>query len=362
MKAAADAVNLTQPALTQALARIELLLGQPLFERRHDGMIPTSAADLLVPRIEAALDHVASPHVTMSRMRALLALADTGSYNGASAATGLSLPSLHRAVNDLSLALRRALVERRGRSVLLTEAGLMLARAFRLARVELQSGLDELAAPAGQENRRVVIGAMPLSRARWLPEVIARFAALHPQIDIAVHEGSHTELVGPLRDGDIDLMLGALREGARAEDLDQVPVFEDRPALVMRAGHPLLAQTDDVAAAMFAYPWLMPGRDTPLRGYWEGMIRTLGRDVPRVGVECGSVMMLRQLLLSGDALTLLSPDQVSVELDAGVLAALPTPVPVTRTIGIATRAGWRPTAAQAAFVTLLEQVGRELAS
>ena len=106
----------------------------------------------------------------------------------------------------------------------------------------------------------------------------------------------------------------------------------------------------------------MPGRDTPLRGYWEGMIRTLGRDVPRVGVECGSVMMLRQLLLSGDALTLLSPDQVSVELDAGVLAALPTPVPVTRTIGIATRAGWRPTAAQAAFVTLLEQVGRELAS
>ena len=51
-----------------------------------------------------------------------------------------------------------------------------------------------------------------------------------------------------------------------------------------------------------------------------------------------------------------------MELDAGVLAALPTPVPVTRTIGIATRAGWRPTAAQAAFVELLRDVGRELAS
>ena len=78
MNAAASAVNLTQPALTQALARIEAALGLPLFERRHDGMVPTDAADLLVPRLRAASDHIASSQVTMSRMRALLALADSG--------------------------------------------------------------------------------------------------------------------------------------------------------------------------------------------------------------------------------------------------------------------------------------------
>ena len=33
--------------------------------------------------------------------------------------------------------------------------------------------------------------------------VSARMVLADPQIDIAVHEGSHTELVGPLRDGDI---------------------------------------------------------------------------------------------------------------------------------------------------------------
>ena len=55
INAAARAVNLTQPAITQALARLEAQLGLPLFERRHDGMAPTPAAELLVPRIEAAL-------------------------------------------------------------------------------------------------------------------------------------------------------------------------------------------------------------------------------------------------------------------------------------------------------------------
>jgi LysR family transcriptional regulator, regulator for genes of the gallate degradation pathway len=144
MKAAAQAVNLTQPAITQALSRIESILGIPLFERRHNGMAQTPSAEIFVPRVEAALAHIASPHVTMSRFRALLALADTGSYSGAGHETGLSLPSLHRAVNDLALSLRRPLVERRGKIVLLTDTGMQMARGFRLARVELETGLAEL--------------------------------------------------------------------------------------------------------------------------------------------------------------------------------------------------------------------------
>jgi hypothetical protein len=40
---------------------------------------------------------------------------------------------------------------------------------------------------------------------------------------------------------------------------------------------------------------------------------------------------------------------------------MPTPVPVARTIGIITRPGWRPTAAQADFLALLREVGRQQA-
>ena len=90
------------------------------------------------------------------------------------------------------------------------------------------------------------------------------------------------------------------------------------------------------------------------------MYLALGKSPPHVAIECGSVILIRQLLLAGDGLTLLSPDQVSVELDAKVLAALPTPVPVARTIGISTRAGWRPTATQAEFLEALRKAGQSL--
>jgi LysR family transcriptional regulator, regulator for genes of the gallate degradation pathway len=357
---AARAVNLSQPALTQAISGLEASLGATLFERGPQGMSPTEPARLLAPRAEAAIAHIGSPRVTGTQVRSFLAVVRAGSYGAAAEATGVSPASLHRAVADLSVALGQRLLDRRGRSLALTPAGERRARGFGLAMAELRAGLSEVAAWQGKAGGRISVGAMPLSRARWLPEAIARFAARHPQIDIAVHEGSYAELVGPLRDGDIDLTLGALRQASLAQDLSQVAVFEDRPAVVMRAGHPLLEQAGDRATAIFAYPWLMPARQTPLRRYWEEMVRALGRDVPRVGIECGSVMMIRQLLLSGDALTLLSPDQVSVELAAGLLASLPTPVPVSRTIGITTRTGWRPTAAQAEFLALVQEVGRKL--
>lgn len=355
--AAARVVNLTQPALTQAIARLERDLGCALFERGAGGMAPTPPALLLAPRAEAAIAAIGSPRVTGTQVHAFLALARAGSYGGAAEATGLAPASLHRAVGDLALALGARLVERRGRHVVLTAAGQRRARGFGLAMAELRAGLAEVAAWQGKAAGRIVVGAMPLSRARWLPGAILRFAAVNPAVEIAVVEGSHAELAGPLRDGEIDLMLGALREALQGDDLVQEAVFVDSPQVIARAGHPLANARELSGADLAAHEWIMPGRETPLRRYWEAMIADTGAVPPPVRIECGSVLTVRQLLLGSDALTLLSPDQLAVELAAGVLVALPPPVPVMRTIGITTRTGWRPTAPQAAFVECLRTSG-----
>lgn len=361
IKAAAEAVNLTQPAITQALARLEDQLGLLLFERRNDGMAPTEAANLLVPRIEAALDHIASHNVTMSRLRALLALADTGSYAGASAATGLSLPSIHRAVSDLALAIRRTLVQRRGKAIMLTEAGTQLARSFRLARVELESGLSEIAALKGFETRRIVIGAMPLSRAQVLPAAVTRFLKSHPQVRLSIVEGSRAELLEPLRNGVLDMMIGALREPLLEVDLDQRPLFNDMPVVVGRKGHPL-AGTNPGPEELAQYPWAVAGAGAPLRDSWDLYFENARVGAPQVPVESGSVMIIRQVLIESDFLTLLSPDQVRVELQAGWLEKIVSlPNEFGRTIGVTNRISWRPTQVQCDFLADLELVARKVA-
>lgn len=354
ISAAADTINLTQPAITQALAKLETQLGQPFFERRANGMFALPAASFLAPRIELALAHIASQRVTMAQMRALIMLADNGSYAGASAATGLAQPSLHRAIGDLSVALKRVLVERRGKGITLTEQGKRTVRTFRLARAELEAGLTELASLQGVETGRINIGAMPLSRARLLPTAVIAFYRQYPDVRINIVEGSFQELIEPLRDGELDLMIGALREPSPGEDIVQQALFADRPVVLGRVGHPL-AQTSVNIADLARFPWTVPAPSTPLRVQWEKMFADVGVQAPCVPIACGSVITIRQILIDSEFLTLLSPDQVAVELEAGWLTKIAeTPDGLSRTIGVTTRHGWRPTGMQAAFLRSLK--------
>jgi len=66
-------------------------------------------------------------------------------------------------------------------------------------------------------------------------------------------------------------------------------------------------------------------------------------------------MTIRQLLLGGDYLTLLSVDQLALELDVGMVIDIgPAPGSVSRIIGITTRADWRPTRLQRRFMEAVE--------
>ncbi len=356
ISAAARVVNLTQPAITQGIAKLERQIGQPLFVRRPSGMSPTPAAAMLAPRVAAALRLMDSRHATAAQIGAFLAVAKRGGYAGAALDTGLSEPSLHRAVGDLSLAIGHVLVERRGKGVALTARGAAVARRFRLGEAELKSALSELAMLQGREVGRITIGAMPLSRARLLPAAVTAFHKLHRDIEIGLIEGSYAELVGPLRDGDLDMMVGALRPLCADADLKQKSLFQDRPVILARAGHPLAGQIGGMTSeTMLAYPWITSAGGTPLRSQWQAMFEAVGAPAPAVPIECGSVMMIRQMLLQTDFLTLLSPDQLAVELEAQWLIKIAdAPGDVSRTIGVSTRADWRPTALQRDFLDILE--------
>jgi DNA-binding transcriptional LysR family regulator len=363
--AAAAVANLTQPAVTQGLAKLERQLDATLFDRGPRGMVATPIAVVFAPRVEAALALIASSRVTMAQLRALVAVAGSGSYVGAGAVTGLAAPSLHRAVRDLSIALGRPLVARRGRGLVLTDAGRRTARGFRLALVELTAGLAEVATLAGRPAARIAIGVMPLARARLLPAVVTAFHRTHPATEIVIAEGSHAELIEPLRDGDLDLLMGALRNPVPGPDVVQTPLFADRPVVIARAGHPLAglipATEPPGVADLAAFGWIVPAVGTPLRTMWGAMFAAAGVPAPPVPIECGSVIAIRGLLLDSDFLTLLSPDQVAVELAAGWLTSIGAPLPdMVRTIGLTVRRGWIPTANQRAFIDLARTTAARL--
>jgi DNA-binding transcriptional LysR family regulator len=124
----------------------------------------------------------------------------------------------------------------------------------------------------------------------------------------------------------------------------------------VRAGHPLATGHAPDARSLAAYPWIVPRTGSPLRRRFEEVFRRARLAPPSAVIECNSIVAARELLLRSDRVTLLSAQQMSREIAAGLLTALPHPHGrVTRPIGLTVRRGWRPTAAQQALVEALRR-------
>jgi DNA-binding transcriptional LysR family regulator len=150
------------------------------------------------------------------------------------------------------------------------------------------------------------------------------------------------------------MLLGALRDPSVAHDLKQTRLFADELYAVARAGHPL-AGGDASLEQLRAYPWIVAAPGAPMRRIWDRMFE--GVDPPEVTIECGSILTARGLLLNGDWVVLMSPDQFRLERRAGLLNTIGRPVPGSlRDIGLATRLDFQPTAAQAEFIAIVMQV------
>lgn len=369
--AAAVAMGISQPALTQGVHNLEAQLGVRLFERHAAGTSPTPAGVLLAAGVERTLDHLhrgfhglagagARPEmaVTMVQLRSLLSLADHGGFALAARALDLAEGTVHRAVRTLERQLAMSLVVRRGRRVALTDHGRLLAGAIRLMAREMEAAIIALVG-ADSRNEAVAIGAMPLCRAQLLPRALQHMLDERPDLGIRIVEGSWKELVELLRDGTLDMMIGALRENPAPQDLDQRMLFEDRLVIVAGAGHPLQDVSAPSVGQLSAFRWIVGPVGSPLRAQWERLFGD--HALPAAPIECGSVSMIRGLLRSSDLLTLLSPAQVAADLSDGTLSIIGRQSGLSgRRIGAVMRAGFHPTPVQSALLDALNKSSGQL--
>ena len=379
MSAGAQQVNLSQPALAQAVSKIERVLGARLFEREPTGMAPTAAGRIVIIRVERALRYLTQgvrlvrrsarlapiPHierwVTMAQLRALIAVESTSSYALAAEQIGLSQPAVHRAVRDLQEFLGTTLLARVGRAVRPTDVASRFVRFARLMLTELRTGMDEIGALTAGGGGRIHVGTLPMARAVFLPELLQQFATAHPAASLQVVEAPYGELLDSLRQGDLDVFIGgASRDPPPANDIVQEVLFDDEPVIVGNAKHPLRRKKQPSLADLLHFPWIIPSQDVPMRANWERMFRSRGTEPPEVRIVCGSMLIARGLMFRGDWLTLMSRDQFLFERTAGALAEISAPGEILRrSIVLTRRRDWRPTSLQAHLIDMAHRLAED---
>ncbi len=379
---AAAAVGVSQPAASQALAKLERSFGGPLFERHGSGLTVTTRGQLVAGRAErvVALMREGSlrlgrtarnggpadaglleRHVSIAQLRALSAFGRAGGFAAAARLLGQSEPSVHRAAREFERLTEVSLFEGRPPAVRLTPAGRLLAATSSLILKELDSAAADAAEHDGRFEGKIVVGTLPLVRSRIVPRAVAAWTARYPAASVEILDGPYDALAHSLAIGEIDMLVGALREGPVAQSLDQETLFEDGLSVVARANHPLASAAAPAISDLSRYGWVLPRLQTPTRAIFDAIWAREGVPPPVAGlVETGSLVALRGVLLETDRLALLSRRQIIHEEKVGLLAIIPVELPQSqRPIGVTTRRSWRPTLLETAFLDAIRLASAE---
>lgn len=368
---AAQEVHISQPALTQAIQKLERQFDALLFERRSTGMFLTSAGEIVLARTERTFARLAAasrrsaqgsrragvlevPKIerlaTAAQLRAYVAVIKEGGYAAAARALGHAQPTVYRAAREFEKLARAPLFERVSQGVLPTKLGRKLAIFASLALKEIESITPDLEEHRGVVQGHLNIAALPLMRSYILPKALIRISALHPSASYNLIVGSYDVLVNHLRHGDADFLFGALRTPPIDEDLLQETLFMDSVCVMARVGHPLAGIQEVTCKELKQYPWVVPREGTPTRRVFSELFD--GQEPPAdQRIETSSLVVVRSLLLQSDRLTIISRRQVFYEEQAGMLTALPVVLRgAERPIGVTTRNDWKPTQLQRDFV------------
>jgi DNA-binding transcriptional LysR family regulator len=376
LSAAAERVFISQSALTQGLRKIEQTAGMALFERSGFGVTETAGGKLLVRRSGRALAllkrtareiRIKHPtvatggplhrHITTSQLKALVAVVDTGSYSLAADRLGLSQPTVHRAAKDLESAVGISLFRRAGRGVESSETARHLARYAELVFAEIRQGFEEIREMSGLTDSRVAIGCLPLARSGFVPDAVTLLLGQFPDAQVSIVDGPYAEQLQALRYGQIDWLIGALRDPAPTPDVVQEALFDEPLAVVVRPGHPLLSAASPGVGELAGLEWVAPRALAPARRIFDAFFELSRTDPPTRIIECSSLIATRGILRQSDRAALLSPLQVREDVESGQLALLIGSIPdSSRSIGMTVRDNWEPTMIQAAFADIVRKL------
>ncbi|MBB4211223.1 LysR family transcriptional regulator [Rhodothalassium salexigens DSM 2132] len=249
-------------------------------------------------------------------LRYFWAVAHEGSLTGAAARLNVAQSSLSVQIKTLEERLGHALFERRGKHLVLTEAG-RIALDHADAIFDLGDDLLATLAEAGTAQRSVFrVGAVStLSRnfqLSFLRPLLDRV-----DVEVVIRSGRLGPLLQALEAHQLDVVLANTLPPRDAASPWLAHVIDDQPvSLIGTPGR--VAGRADLAALVTDNALVAPTRDSSIRADFDALMDRLGLR-PRLAAEVDDMAMLRLLARDDMGLAVLPPIVVQDELDSGAL-------------------------------------------
>ncbi|WP_299358868.1 LysR family transcriptional regulator [uncultured Paracoccus sp.] len=267
--------------------------------------------------------------LTLKQLRALRAVTEQRSISGAGEQLGLTPPAVHSQLKILEDHLGAAVIYREGiHAFQPTPVGAVLLSAFRRADSAFQAAFDQIDALLEGRAGQVVLAAVSTGK-YFAPRLVARLRKDRPDIAVNLRVGNRDWIISALNDGTIDLAI--MGRPPRQPEVTATDLGPHPHVLIAPPDHPLARHAEVPPQAVLGETIILrePGSGTRL--LTQRFLDRLGEGQSYQQIEMDSNETIKQAVMAGLGIAIISAHTVTDELQAGRLVALRRPdLPIMR--------------------------------
>jgi DNA-binding transcriptional LysR family regulator len=253
-------------------------------------------------------------HFDFIDLRLFIAVVEAGSITAGADRACLSLASASARIRGLEQQAGVQLLTRNSRGVHPTTAGECLlhhARQLLQQTARLQGEMSEYA----QNACELRIIANTVATAAFLPELLADFLVLHPQMKIVLEEMPSTAIAQAVIEQTTDI--GIVADHADTRGLQRYPFRDDKLVVVIPHDHPLSTQTSVTFPQALSYDFIGLTRDSALQQHLSQQALRLDRAI-RFRAQVNSVEVICRMVGRGAGIAIV-PHEIARHLPANRL-------------------------------------------
>lgn len=294
--------------------------------------------------------------IKFRHLEAFTTIARELSLTRAAARLALTQPAISRTLKELEDILGTTLMARSRAGVRLTAEGEIFLQFAEQSTAALQQGMRSLRGDRAAAGR-LRIGALPSVASGLLVQAAKVFLERHPETLLDVVEGPHEVLLGRLRSGALDLVIGRLGQPDTMDGLSFRQLYAEEVVVVCRADSPAAGIRD--FADLSALKVLYPPKESAIRPLIARMLIARGVPLFPDRIETASSSFGRAMLLSDPGLVwFISRGVIADDLRTGRIVALDLDMAATvGAVGIMSRSDEVPSALSRVFSRIIADVG-----
>ncbi|MCY1263284.1 HTH-type transcriptional regulator CynR [compost metagenome] len=211
----------------------------------------------------------------LANLQLFLCIVDAGSITAGAARANLALASASERLRSIESAAGIALLERRPRGVITTEAGEALAHHARLILRQQELLKDELQDFAVGARGTIHLYANTAALTEFLPGRLAPWLAERPRLRIDLKERTSTDIVRTVASGLAEA--GVVSDAVRAQGLQLQAVAKNHLVLIVAARHPLSQRNKISFPEVLDQPFVGLSQGSALQDHINDHARAAGR-------------------------------------------------------------------------------------